>query len=393
MAISAEKKKGLSNVLAQMNKRFGAGVVALAKDKEDELKTEFIRTPSHEFNAMLGGGFAKGRIVELYGENSSGKTTMLIETIAKNQKENPDFTAAWFETEGSIDQQTLEMFNVDLERLVFWNQDDVGAEQGLDILRGLVGSGEFDLVVINSVAGLAPKKEIEDDIEKQNVALTARIMSKLMRVLTGSAFKTKTCVAFVNQTRVNVGQMFGDPTTTTGGKALAFFATTRVHMRRAKVMAGDPIKEENGLKICCRVIKNRLAKKNPFTTCEYFAIYGEGIDTLTELPAMLEREGIMRKSGSWYYWEDENGNVINFKGLECKFKSKAILVDALRDNPELADQLSKMLDEIITTGKVTQFSLSDEEIGEIKRLEAELNESAEELGLEDHNQEELEAIA
>lgn len=151
MAISAEKKKGLNSVLAQMNKRFGAGVVALAKDKEEELKTEFIRTPSHEFNAMLGGGLAKGRIIELYGQNSSGKTTLLIETIAKNQRENPDFMAAWFETEGSIDQQTLEMFNVDLERLVFWNQDDVGAEQGLDILRGLVGSGQFDMVVVNSV--------------------------------------------------------------------------------------------------------------------------------------------------------------------------------------------------------------------------------------------------
>lgn len=269
----------------------------------------------------------------------------------------------------------------------------MGAEQGLDIFRGLVASGEFDLIVCNSIAGLAPKKELEDDIEKQNVALTARIMSKLMRVITGSAFKTKTCVAFVNQIRMNVGVMYGNPETTTGGMALAFFSTTRVQMRRAKVMAGDPIKEENGVKICCRVIKNRLAKKNPFTTCEYFAIYGQGIDTLTELPAMLEREGIMRKSGSWYYWEDENGKVITYDGVECKFKSKAILVDALRDHPALAEQLSKMLDEIITTGKVTQFSLSDEEIGEIKRLEAELNESAEMMGLEDHNQEELEAIA
>lgn len=210
-------------------------------------------------------------------------------------------------------------------------------------------------------------------------------MSKLMRVITGACYKTKTSAVFINQVRTNVGVMYGDPSTTTGGKALAFYSTQRIAFRRTKIKAGEPITEEAGLKIACRVIKNRLARKNPFTTCEYYAEYGIGINTICELPGMLEREGILRRAGAYYYWEDENGQPLTVGGQECKFKSKAFLVECLTNNTELREKLSEALNERIMGGTVQQTSLSDEEIGKIKQLETtlELEETFEEPELEE----------
>jgi recombination protein RecA len=362
MAISNDRKKSLAGVLDKINKKFGAGAVSFVKDVEDKLRVEFYKTPSHEYNIMLNGGFGRGRIVELFGENSSGKTTLAIETIAKNQKENPDFVAGWFETEGSVDPEQLRTFGVDMDRLVYWDQTDTGAEQGFDILRGLVASGEFNMIVVNSVAGLAPKIEIEGDMEKANVAVTARLLSKLFRVITGSAYKNKTTLLFINQTRTNVGVMFGDPTTTSGGKALAFYASQRINMRKVKLQAADPISEDQGLKITSKVVKNRLANRNPYTKCDYYAIYGEGIDAVSEMPDILEREGLLRKSGAWYYWEDVNGKVINLDGLECKFRSRTALVEALKGNAKLKEEFEKMLDQALFSGKAKATSMTAEEV-------------------------------
>jgi len=222
MAISKDRQKALTGVLDKINKKFGVDSVAFVKDIQDRLRVEFYPTPSHEFNIMTNGGFGKGRIVELYGENSSGKTSMAIETIAKNQKTDPEFVAGWFETEGSVDPDQLKMFGVDMSRLVYWDQTEVGAEQGFDILRSLVASGQFNMIVVNSVAGLAPRVEVEGDMDKANIALTARMLSKLFRVITGSAYKTKTSLVFINQVRTNVGVMFGNPETTSG-RTLSFF--------------------------------------------------------------------------------------------------------------------------------------------------------------------------
>lgn len=381
MAISKEKQKNVANVLSKINKKFGAGAVSFAKDKVDDLTVNYILTPSHVFNAMIGGGFGCGRITELYGENSSGKTTLAIETIAYNQKINPDFVAGWFETEGSIDQDTLETFGIDMDRLVYWDQTDSGAEQGLDILRGLVACGEFNMIVVNSVAALCPTKEIEDEMDKQQVALTARIMSKLMRVLTGVAHKTGTNILFINQTRTNVGQMYGDPTVTSGGKSLAFYASQRVAMRRAKILSGEPIKPEEGVKIACRVVKNRLSKKNPYTTCEYYAIYGVGIDSISELPGILVDAGILRRAGAYLYWERQ-GEVITVGGIECKFKSKTALVEAMRENEELHQALVDALNESLLKGNVKVTTLSDEEIAEIKKQEEDILKNSDDYGFE-----------
>lgn len=371
MAISADKKKKLAGVMAGINKKFGGATVNFVSDIQDELAIKYYPTPSHEFNTMLGGGMARGKIVELYGENSSGKTSMAIETIAHNQKLDPNFTAGWFETEGSIDPEQLEAFGVDMDRLVYWDQKDVGAEQGFDILRSLVSSGEFDMIICNSVAGLCPTKEVEDEMDKANIALTARMLSKLFRVITGAADKHGTSLVFINQIRANVGVLFGNPETTTGGKALAFYASQRVGMRRVKLEKADPITEDEGLKVRCRTQKNRYAKGNPYKVCDYIAIYGVGIDSVSELPDILEREGILSKSGSWYYWKDDNGDNKVFDGQECKWRSRSVLVEELRDNDALRTELEEAIKKLQTSGKAG-VSVSAEEIQEIEQSNKEL---------------------
>ena len=215
MALDKDKMKRLNGVIAGINKKFNNSVNFVSKIK-DELEIKYYPTPSYEYNAMLGGGIAKGKIIEFYGENSSGKTSLAIEIISHNQKIDPNFVAGWFETEGSVDPSQLEAFGVDMDRLVYWDQKEVGAEQGFDILRSLVSSGEFDMIVCNSVAGLCPTKEVEDEMDKANIALTARLLSKLFRGITGGADKNGTSLLFINQIRNNVGVMFGNPETTTG---------------------------------------------------------------------------------------------------------------------------------------------------------------------------------
>ena len=210
-----DKKKALEGAMNKINKKFGAGTVTTASVAKDKLIKRTIKTPSIEFNNMLGGGMKA--FIELYGPPSSGKTSMAIETLAYNQKLDPNFVGAWLETEGSITEEILALHGVDLNRLVYWNQEDVGdAENALDVIRSLVSSGAVDLVILNSVAGLAPKTEMEDDLEKQNIALVARLLSKFFRVITGAANKNKVTMIFINQVRDKVGVMFGNPETTTG---------------------------------------------------------------------------------------------------------------------------------------------------------------------------------
>ena len=213
-----EKMKRLQASIAQINKRYGANTVMKASDAvaQGKLTKRVIPTPSLELNdALHCGGFSG--IVELYGPNSSGKTSLAIDTIVKCQKEDPNFVAGWLETEGSVTEKMLEDHGIDLDRLIYWRQEDVGnAENALDILRGFVAGGDIDMIVVNSVAGLAPKVETEDDLEKQNIALTARLLSKLFRVVNGFAAKNDVTLVFINQIRDNVGVMFGDTTTTTG---------------------------------------------------------------------------------------------------------------------------------------------------------------------------------
>lgn len=370
-----DKMKRLQASMAQINKRYGANTVMKASDAaaQGKLTKKVIPTPSLELNdALHCGGFSG--IVELYGPNSSGKTSLAIDTLVKNQKLDPDFVGGWLETEGSVTQQMLADHGVDLERLIYWRQEDVGnAENALDILRGFVVGGDIDMIVVNSVAGLAPKTETEDDLEKQNIALVARLLSKFFRVVNGFAAKNDITLLFINQIRDNVGQMFGDTSTTTGGKALAFYASQRIKMNRNKVMASDPIKEEDGVKISCIIHKNRFAgKRNPFTKCIYYATYAGGIDSIVALPQMLLDAGIMRQAGAWWYYEDAQGNLITVDGIVGKFSSKNNFLDALRSNEKLYNELVDKLGHLAN-------SQSQEEIAAIEAEEQKLNAMMDEI--------------
>lgn len=365
-----DKMKRLQASMAQINKRYGANTVMKASDAaaQGKLTKKVIPTPSLELNdALRCGGFSG--IVELYGPNSSGKTSLAIDTLVKNQKLDPDFVGGWLETEGSVTEVILKDHGVDLDRLIYWRQEDVGnAENALDILRGFVMGGDIDMIVVNSVAGLAPKVETEDDLEKQNIALTARLLSKFFRVVNGFAAKNDVTLVFINQIRDNVGQMFGDTSTTTGGKALAFYASQRIKMNRNKIMAADPIKEEEGVKISCITHKNRFAgKHSPFTKCIYYATYANGIDSVIPMPALLLDAGIMRQAGAWWYYEDEQGQVITIDGISGKFSSKNAFLDVLRTNEKWYNEMLTRLD-----GGLASVQ-SQEEIAIIEAENAEIN--------------------
>lgn len=366
MAISKEKKKTLDSVLAGINKQFGQGTIDFGSNKEEKLKVRYYSTGCTEVDIMLGGGMGKGRIIEIFGPESSGKTSLALETMAKEQKEKPDSICGYFETEESYDPEYAKMLGIDTDRLIYWDQRNVSAERGFDILRSIVESGQCSMILINSVAGLVPNVEIEKEMKDQNIGVTAKLMSKLMRVITGAAAKTGTTLIFINQLRDKVGVMYGDPSTTTGGRALAYYASQRIRVSKVKLDSSDPIKEDEGLKIHCSVKKNRLAVGNPYKQCDYYAIYGVGVDNLATLPKILEDTGVMRRAGAHWYYEDIPGSkkckVID--GIECHFKSKDDLVQAIRSNYTLAQTLQNAVE-----NKYHGSEQSAEEIAEAKKEE------------------------
>lgn len=357
----------LNALMAKINKEFGENSIGFAKDRFEELRVKYIPTPSEALNQALGGGLGVGRIIELYGEAGCGKSTLCLEVIGKCMKEDPTFMAGWFENERSFDPEFAEKMGVDLSRLVFWNQDKT-AEESLEFLRALIASGELQILIVNSVAGLLPQTEATEDLEKQSMALTARLLSKLMRVITNSAGKNNCTVIFTNQLRTNIGAYSPHgsiPTITTGGKALRFYSTQRIKMVKCRLEKGDPITEDEGMKVKCQIDKNRLAKGNPYVSTQYYAVYGIGIDKIVELPPILEDNGLVTKSGSWYKWERN--------GVEEKVNSKAAFVDLLRSDKELLEFFESKLD-----GSYVQVEqLSGEEIEKIKEEDSTAEEEIE----------------
>lgn len=360
--MNKDKLGALKDVVGKINKTYGAGTVMTASEaaKAGKLTKKVIPTPSHELNNAL---WCKGLsgIIECLGSSGSGKTSLLIDTIVLNQKENPDFLAGWLETEGSVTEKILKDHGVDLDRLVFVRQEDVGsAESSLDIIRGLINRDNlFDLIVVNSVAGLMPKKEAEDDLEKQNMALVARLLSKFFRVATGDVSKNNIVVAFINQLRDNVGAMYGDPSVGTGGRALGFYADQRIRMSSVKIQASDPIKEEEGVKINFSVKKNRRAgTHNPFTKGTYYARFESGIDRVIPLPQMLVDAGIIENKGAWWYYKNKKGEIITIDGIEGKFSSKNAFINTLRDNKKWYNKMVTELDK--TDGTKVQVQTAEE---------------------------------
>jgi len=321
------RKKALAAALQQIEKQFGRGSVMRMGDKSAIRDIEAISTGSLQLDVALGiGGLPKGRVVEIYGPESSGKTTLTLQAIAQSQKAGG--TCAFIDAEHALDPEYARKLGVNVDELLV-SQPDTG-EQALEIADMLVRSGAVDVVVVDSVAALTPKAEIEGDMGDSHVGLQARLMSQALRKLTGNIKRTNTLVIFINQIRMKIGVMFGSPETTTGGNALKFYASVRLDIRRIGAIKNKD--EVVGNETRVKVVKNKMAP--PFKQCEFEILYGEGISAEGELIDLGVAHGLIDKAGAWYSY---NGERIG--------QGKENVRQFLKANPETAETLDKLLRE------------------------------------------------
>ncbi|MBO4752701.1 MAG: recombinase RecA [Bacteroidales bacterium] len=319
-ALKQEKLKILQSTLDKIEKNYGKGSIMKLGDRPDE-SLEVIPTGSIALDAALGvGGFPKGRVIEIYGPESSGKTTLAIHVIAEAQKQGG--IAAFIDAEHAFDSFYAKKLGVDIENLLV-SQPDNG-EQALEIADNLIRSGAIDIIVIDSVAALTPKAEIDGEMGDSKMGLQARLMSQAMRKLTATISKTGCCCIFINQLREKLGVMFGNPETTTGGNALKFYASVRIDIRRTQAIKdGD---QNIGNRVKVKVVKNKVAP--PFRVCEFDLMFGEGISKIGEIIDLGVEYGILKKSGSWFSY----GETKLAQGREA-------LKQLLKDNEELSAEL------------------------------------------------------
>jgi recombination protein RecA len=292
-AVQDEKKKALTLAIAQIEKSLGKGSIMRMGAEGGRVRVDAIPTGAINLDAAIGiGGIPRGRITEIYGPESSGKTTLCLHVVANAQKNGG--VAAYIDAEHALDVEYARKLGVDVDNLLV-SQPDTG-EQALEIAEILVRSGAVDVVVIDSVAALVPKAEIEGEMGDSHVGLQARLMSQALRKLTGAIARSKTSVIFINQLREKIGVMFGNPETTTGGKALKFYASVRLDIRRI-----GPVKEKDeitGSHVRVKVVKNKVAP--PFKQAEFDIMYAEGISHVSLLVDIASEAGIIEKSGAWY---------------------------------------------------------------------------------------------
>ncbi|OZB60877.1 MAG: recombinase RecA [Lysobacterales bacterium 14-68-21] len=338
------KRKALASALGQIEKQFGKGAVMRLGDRVNEA-IETVSTGSLGLDIALGiGGLPRGRIIEIYGPESSGKTTLTLQVIANCQKNGG--TAAFVDAEHALDPSYAEKLGVNLDDLLI-SQPDTG-EQALEIADMLVRSNAVDVVVVDSVAALTPKAEIEGEMGDSHVGLHARLMSQALRKLTANIKKSGTLVIFINQIRMKIGVMFGSPETTTGGNALKFYASVRLDIRRTgAVKKGD---EVIGSETRVKVVKNKVAP--PFRQAEFEILYGEGTSREGEIIELGVAQNIIDKSGAWYSY---NGDRIG--------QGKENVRQFLRDNPAIADEIDQQLRaRLLVSGNGKAAAATEEEV-------------------------------
>ena len=319
------KKQALTAALSQIEKQFGKGAIMRMGDSSAQRNVDVVSSGSLAIDVALGiGGLPRGRVVEIYGPESSGKTTLTLQVIAEAQKLGG--TAAFVDAEHALDPQYAENLGVNVEDLLV-SQPDTG-EQALEITDMLVRSGAVDIVVIDSVAALTPKAEIEGEMGDRHVGLQARLMSQALRKLTANIQRSGCMVVFINQIRMKIGVMFGSPETTTGGNALKFYSSVRLDIRRiGAIKKGD---EVIGNQTRVKVVKNKMAP--PFRQAEFEILYGTGISKIGELIDLGVANGIVEKAGAWYSYEKDRIG-------QGKENSRAFL----EDHPEMADEIESRL--------------------------------------------------
>jgi len=324
MAITPDREKSLENALAQIDRQFGKGTV-MRLGSDERARVEVIPTGSVALDVALGvGGYPRGRIVEIYGPESSGKTTLTLHAIANVQKAGG--IAAFIDAEHALDPVYAQKLGVDIDALLV-SQPDTG-EQALEIADMLVRSGAIDLIVVDSVAALVPKAEIEGEMGDSHVGLQARLMSQALRKLTGGLNSTNTTMIFINQLREKIGVFFGSPETTAGGKALKFYASVRLDIRRIETLKDGADAVGNRTRV--KVVKNKMAP--PFKQAEFDILFGSGISREGSLLDFGVEHGIVKKSGAWYTYDgDQLG--------QGKENSRNFLVE----HPEIADEIEQKI--------------------------------------------------
>ena len=322
MAENIERKKALDVALGQIEKQFGKGsIMRLGEYKAMEI--DAIPTGALSLDIALGiGGLPRGRIIEIYGPESSGKTTLALHVIAEAQKAGGE--AAFIDAEHALDPVHAKKLGVDIDNLIV-SQPDTG-EQALEITESLVRSGALDVIVVDSVAALVPKAEIDGDMGDSHMGLQARLMSQALRKLAGAINKSKTVIIFINQLREKIGVMFGNPETTTGGRALKFYASVRLDIRRIETIKQDGVVTGHRVKV--KVVKNKVAP--PFREAEFDLVYGEGISKIGNIFDMAVNLDIIEKSGSWFSY---NGERIG--------QGRENIKKYLKDNPEVLAEVEK----------------------------------------------------
>lgn len=328
--LDEERKKALENAMLQIEKDFGTGAIMRLGDMGAKMNLEVISTGSLALDVAVGvGGYPRGRVIEIYGPESSGKTTLALHAIAEAQKHGG--VAAFIDAEHALDPIYAHRLGVNTHELLI-SQPDCG-EQALSICEAIVRSGAVDIVVIDSVAALVPRQEIEGDIGDQSVGLQARLMSKALRKLTGAISKSGTIVIFINQLREKVGQGYGNPEVTTGGRALKFYSSIRIEVRRAEAIKNGT--EVVGNHTRAKVVKNKVAP--PFKVADFDIMYGEGISKEGTLIDMAAKMGILKKSGAWYSYGGERIS----QGRENAKKY-------LQENPDKAAEIEKIIRDTLT---------------------------------------------
>lgn len=318
----AEKKKIIDSALSRIRKQYGDGAIMRLGEKAKK-EIEVLPTGCLSLDLAIGiGGLPKGRIVEIYGPESSGKTTFALGAVASCQRLGG--TAAFIDAEHALDPVYAKKLGVDTENLII-SQPDNG-EQALEIVDSLISSGSVDLIVVDSVAALVPQSELDGDMNQQSMGTQARLMSKALRKITGSISRTGCVVIFINQIRMKIGVMFGSPETTTGGNALKFYASVRIDIRRSTSITKNEVVLGAVTKV--KIVKNKMAP--PFRSFAVDLMYGEGIERVSEIISIAEAAGILEKAGSWYSYKSER-----------LAQGKENLKDVLRSNTALLDELEQ----------------------------------------------------
>ena len=345
-ASAEDKKKALETAIKQIEKDYGKGAI-MKMGENTQMAVQAVSTGSVALDMALGvGGLPKGRIIEIYGPESSGKTTLALHSIAEVQKLGGE--AAFIDAEHALDPVYAKALGVDIDNLLV-SQPDSG-EQALEICDALVRSGAIDIVVIDSVAALVPQQEIDGDMGASHVGLQARLMSQALRKLSGTISKTNCIVIFINQLREKVGVMHGNPEVTTGGRALKFYASVRIDIRKTEALKKGT--EVYGNRVKCKVVKNKVAP--PFTVAEFDIVYGTGISKSGEVLDMATELGILEKSGAWFYYD---GNRIG--------QGKENARQFLESDPSLIAEIEEKIKAMGTPKEIDRDDMDDDDDEEL----------------------------